>query len=188
MSQPNQWDQTAPASLPLVIRASPKAWRGMLVLSIVLVLLCVFTLFLDPADSVWKLSPGVARGIAIFGIVFFGAGVGLALAKLRQKEPEAVIDAEGIIDNTMQSGVGRIPWSEIAGLEFRPSTRQPFLKVYLRDPDAVIARLSGRKAAVAKINLRAGGTPINIVMGQTDPKPETVMATVRAIVPGLIRE
>ena len=53
--------------------------------------------------------------------------------KIFDSKPGLVIDAEGLIDNSSAAAAGRIPWTDIGGVNVFTMHRQRMLTIELRD-------------------------------------------------------
>src|SRR5688572_32327146 len=69
-------------------------------------------LFLN-ADDVRPHSPLFVKAVAVVCVGFFGLIAVKAGAKLFDRSPGLIIDAEGLVDNSGGLAAGRIPWSNI---------------------------------------------------------------------------
>ena len=99
-------------------------------------------------------------------IVFFGAGVPIAVWQIFDSRPRLIIDENGINDRTM--GVGLIPWSEIEDAYVMSIERNDFICLVVRDPSLWIHKLSPLQKAMASTNLKLGFTELNVNLSGID--------------------
>lgn len=185
----SQTPQHPQLSLPIEIRTSRQRSWGLLFGSLCFVVGCLaLLLFQRPEDSLWQLAQGPRAVLLGGGALFFGFGVVLAFSRLVRNEPDAIIETTGIIDNGAESRAGLIAWSEIREIAYLPRPQVSYLKVYLHDPQAVIARMPRRMGWAARANSRAGRPLVTIVLHASDPTPDTVIGAIRALAPGLLKE
>ena len=102
-------------------------------------------------------------------VVGFGALAVLCLRTACDARPRLVIDDIGIEDRTL--GLGKIPWSAIAGARPAAQRNLPVLCLELRDEAIWFARLSGPRRLFAKRQERLGLTPflVNLLGTRISP-------------------
>jgi hypothetical protein len=95
--------------------------------------------------------------VGVFGLVAVGTG-----AKLFDMSPGLIIDAEGIVDNSIGIAAGRIPWSDIKRIRTSTSEKRGFLTIEVHDPQKYIRRARWVKRVAVTQNMRFFGSPIHI--------------------------
>ena len=93
-------------------------------------------LFLNP-DYVRRRNPLFVKAVAVVCVGFFGLIAVQAGARLFDRSPGLIIDAEGIVDNSGGLAAGRIPWSDIKRIRTTTSAEQRFLTIEVRRGSAV---------------------------------------------------
>jgi len=143
---------------PIVIGNS--RWKYVLLLVVCLGFVAggVFILMMD------KSPKNLAGGWGC--IVFFGAGIPIAVWQIFDSRPRLIIDEHGINDRTM--GVGLIPWSEIEDAYVMSIERNDFICLVVRDPSLWIHKLSPLQKAMASTNLKLGFTELNVNLSGID--------------------
>lgn len=134
---------------------------------------------------------GIGGGVAT---LLLGAMTVFTASRLFSREPGLVLDHEGIIDNSSYSSVGRIPWSEIAGVRVVTppvvrrspaaiSIRPPrFLVVDVRDPQRFIDGASTLKRWFLRANAAGLGSPVAISPSSVDIDTAALALYIRRIV------
>ena len=100
--------------------------------------------------------------VTVFGILFFGYAVVIAIQRLVRPQPLVILNREGITDNASAGAVGLVRWSEIAGIGISNVSRQRFVVVTVNDPEQLLARLPPAKAALVGLNTGLTSAPVNI--------------------------
>ena len=113
---------------------------------------------------------GTAVGwIGIVGVIFFGVATVVGIVQGSRRGPRLTIDAHGIHDRTL--GVGVIEWPDIINAEPYGVARQPFVALHLRDPSKYLARASGFKRFLARLNRGGGLSPFSVNLVGLDADP-----------------
>ena len=115
--------------------------------------------------------------VGLVGFIFFGLGVIVGLVQGLRRAPRLTIDDQGVHDRTL--GVGIIAWSDILRAEPYGVAQQPFVGLYLRDPDKYLARASTSKKLLARLNAGAG-FPLSINLAGLDADPGVVAEMIMA--------
>ncbi len=146
------------------IPASKKKLIQVLIGGVFLVAASVFMLISDHVSSNYFLRiPYVKNGIAIVGILFFGAGIFAIFKKLRSKKAGLIISDKGIIDNTSALNVGLISWSDIEEIVSTKVMSQEFLTLIVKNPEEYIARQpNAMRRKAMQLNFKSYGSPIQI--------------------------
>ena len=105
-------------------------------------------------------------------IVFFGAGVPIAVWQIFDSRPRLMIDEHGINDRTM--GVGLIPWSEIEDAYVKSIERNDFICLVVRDPSLWMHKVSPVKKAMVAANLKLGFTELNVNLSGVDVSTQQI--------------
>lgn len=103
---------------------------------------------------------GIVVGIAC--VVFFGLGFLYGLYRLINRQPSIIMNKEGITDNSSLSGAGRVKWTEIQDIRMYVYLGQKMIGLFLYDNDQFIARQSGLKKYIARMNRKLVPTSVNI--------------------------
>ena len=111
----------------------------------------------------------VVGWVGIVGVIFFGAATVVGIVQGARRGPRLTIDTDGIHDRTL--GVGVIEWSDITSAEPYGVARQPFVALQLRDPSKYLARATGLKRFLARLNRRSGLSPFSVNLVGLDAGP-----------------
>ena len=112
------------------------------------------------------------------GIPFFGLCFLFAAYKLLVRKPAIIISNEGLVDNASAVGAGFLRWEEIEEIFVHEYVGQRMLGIVVKDPVAVIARQSGFKKAMAKLNGGVVGTSFNIPQVSLPMPVEELLSTI----------
>jgi hypothetical protein len=113
---------------------------------------------------------GTAVGrVGIIGVIFFGAATVVGIVQGARRGPRLTIDTDGIHDRTL--GVGVIEWADITRAEPYGVARQPFVGLQLRDPSKYLARATGLKRFLARLNRSSGLSPFSVNLVGLDAEP-----------------
>ena len=107
-------------------------------------------------------SPWLFRGVAITGLVFFGACGVVAARKLFDDRPGLVIGPEGITDHASGVAAGLVPWRDITGIGTYAVQGQRFVVLMVRDPDRYTERGNALVRMLNRANARMVGSPVSI--------------------------
>ena len=115
----------------------------------------------DPAGAKWWLG--------IVTVIFGGVGAVVGIVQGSRRGPRLTIDDDGVHDRML--GMGTIAWGDITGVEPYGVAGQPFIGLTLRDPTRYLARASGFKRFLARLNGGPGmpGISLNLVGLDADP-------------------
>jgi len=111
----------------------------------------------------------VVGWVGIVGVIFFGAATVVGIVQGARRGPRLTLDAHGVHDRTL--GVGVIEWSDITNAEPYGVARQPFVALHVRDASKYLARASGLKRFLARLNRRSGLTPFSVNLVGLDADP-----------------
>jgi hypothetical protein len=100
--------------------------------------------------------------VGIFSMIFFGFGFIYFLYRLMNRQPSIIMNKEGIIDNSSYFGAGRLKWTEIQDIKLHRFKGQKFIGLELHDTDQFLARQSGLKKYVMRMNKGLVQSPVNI--------------------------
>ncbi len=116
--------------------------------------------------SIWILFNAtfsmLAKGIALAGVLFFGATLIVSLKILISYTTGLVIDEQGVTFNTTGLNVGLIKWEDILSIERMNVAGQQFLNIQVSNPEEYISRTKGIKQKTLKMNYNMYGTPLSI--------------------------
>ena len=107
-------------------------------------------------------NPTIIKIAGIAGVLFFGATGIFGIKKMFENNVGLLIDDNGIIDNTNASSVGLIKWSDITEIKTEQVMSTKFLLIYTKDPNGILAKVTGIKRKLMAGNLKMYGTPISI--------------------------
>ncbi len=172
---------TAPARLSIPL--SKTSILALLVGALAFVALGAWMLTFSDAEILQQrrlANPLAFRGIAITGVVFFGACGAVAVRKLLDDRPGLVIGPEGVTDHASGVAAGLVPWRDITGIESHVLQGQRFVVLRLRDP----ARYAGRGNALVRMlhraNTRMVGSPVSISANALKISYDELLATLDA--------
>lgn len=92
-------------------------------------------------------------------IIFFGLCGLYILVKLFDSKPGLILDSEGIHDNSSAVAADLIRWKEIKGIEVDSVLLNKFIRIDLKDPEALIARHTGVKKWLMQMNYKQYDSP-----------------------------
>jgi hypothetical protein len=107
-------------------------------------------------------NPTIIKIAGIAGVLFFGATGIYGFKKMFENNVGLLIDDNGIIDNTNASSIGLIKWSDITEIKTEQVMSTKFLLIYTKDPNGILAKVTGIKRKLMVGNLKMYGTPISI--------------------------
>ncbi|MBL8170301.1 MAG: hypothetical protein JNJ50_19235 [Acidobacteria bacterium] len=137
------------------------------------------------AIGIWMLAfPAEEIGLddtlaAYIGIPFFGFCGLFFLSRLLWPKPAVVVDEAGLLDNASACGVGLIPWTEIRDVRIASFMNQPFLAVYVADPEKYLRRANPLKRAIMRANQSWVGTVSNIPLSALSISADELHSVVR---------
>jgi hypothetical protein len=133
-----------------------------------------------PYGGLLSLPRWSSLAIAIVCVIFFGFCWVYALLRLVRRSPVLVIDADGIDECGSALGVGRLHWSEVAGVGVETFMGQSFLTIQVHDPAAIIARRPRILRPLFRFNHRVTGSPINVPASILPAPPEVIRGRIEA--------
>jgi hypothetical protein len=107
-------------------------------------------------------NPTIIKIAGIAGVLFFGATGFYGIKKMFENNVGLLIDDNGIIDNTNASSIGLIKWSDIMEIKTEQVMSTKFLLIYTKDPNGILAKVTGIKRKLMAGNLKMYGTPVSI--------------------------
>jgi len=120
-------------------------------------------------EALDKLFTGAAfvlypiAGIAIAGIA---AAAVFTFRNLRDTSPGFTVDDTGFTDNSSAVSAGFIPWSDVEGIDERSILGQQYIRVRVKNPDALIERQKGAfKRFIMRRNYRSFQAAVSITAG-----------------------
>ena len=116
-------------------------------------------------------SAVVWMGVA--AVVFFGVGAVVGIVQGTRRGPRLTLDADGVHDRTL--GVGVIAWPDIAGVAPYLVAQKPFVGLHLREPAKYVARASGLKQLLVRLNAGSGMPPFSLNLAGLDADPTQVV-------------
>jgi len=128
----------------------------------------------------------IAKGsfqITIFGlliVVVFGFCLLRLSFLLFARKSSLVISESGIFDNGSAIAAGFIPWAEIEGIYVPPFSSEAFMRIFVRDIENILARLSSWKVRIMRLNSSLTGSYINVPVGVLRINREELIALMRA--------
>lgn len=111
--------------------------------------------------------------VTVLGIictVFFGLCLSYYIYRSIHKKPAIVVNAEGIRDHSSYSSGGFIPWTDIREVSLYNYMNQHFIGIHLHDTEQYIAKQSGFKKLLMKMNSRIVDAPVSISDNGIDMK------------------
>ena len=137
---------------------------GLFGLSLMFVLIGIWTAFYAPIVNVEILNNNIIRkSIGLLSIIFFG-GMGILLAKkLFENKYGIKINEEGIYDNSSSLNSGLIKWENIERIEKSKVVNQNFIRIIVNNPNDFVDRQKNiLKRKNVEINFKNFGSPIQI--------------------------
>jgi len=108
-------------------------------------------------------QPGLIRAIGIPGLSLFGIIAVYLVVKLFDKKPGLIIDADGLIDNSSGTSVGRIEWADITEIKTSNIMSNKSILLMTDQPDKYIEKAKNRIAKRAMIsNHKMSKSPLSI--------------------------
>lgn len=103
--------------------------------------------------------------LLVLGGPFFVASTAFMGYRYLNPVPALVVDEEGFTDNVSLTNLGRVAWTEVAGIEFGEQMGVQQLRLTFEDPDRVLQNIGGVKGAYLRFNRRMmsghGAIPIH---------------------------
>ncbi|VVE43338.1 hypothetical protein PIN31115_04247 [Pandoraea iniqua] len=106
-------------------------------------------------------------------IVFFGAGIPIALWQLFDGRPRLQIDGNGILDRRL--GVGPIPWSEITGAYLKSAAGNAFICLDVKDPEKWRQKMSKAQRMLVAGNVMLGYTALVLNVSDVKEDPAAIL-------------
>lgn len=152
------------------------------VVSSVLVATFLWVLTLDAeaiAERPYMIDPALERGLAVFGIVLFGALATLNLRKLLDRRPGLVLSAEGLEDRSTFVAIGFVPWSDITGVDSYRALGQRTLVLKVADPKKYLGGGNAVARYLRRSNLKLCGSPVTITTATLKIRYDNLMAEIQ---------
>lgn len=137
-----------------------KLWSMVIAASLFVLLGFIFILYPDSFRT--RLIP---RGnwVIVLGFtiqIVFGYFIGTLVPRLRNKDSGLLIDRSGIIDQSTEFSVGKIPWEGVKSIYKKKMAGSKFMLVEVKDPDFFIEKAEKKTLKKAlRRNFRIFGTP-----------------------------
>jgi len=167
--QSSQTSATVSGAFPVTFRVAPgKLKHGLLIAGLLTVIGLWLILFSGPS---------VAHGeIAGFANLALAAGLAaVAARRARDPRPLLVLDRGGIWYRDW--GLEPVPWDQVAGVTLGGSRLQSFACLEIKDPEALLQRLSPEQRRKAESNRLVRPPRLLVPNGALDaPLPEIVTA------------
>jgi len=152
------------------IYSSKKKAFLLLIYGIILVALNIY-LYIS-ADDLTRSStqnPTTYRLIAVFGCLFFGAGLFMSIKMLLKSRLMLVIDHKGINLKPTDPSTEILPWNEILSFEKAKIRSTKFLIVHVKKPYSYLEKEhSILRGMVLAFNLEKYKSPLNIGVSSMD--------------------
>jgi hypothetical protein len=100
--------------------------------------------------------------IGVASILFFGACFLFGVFRLLSNKPGLILTADGFEDYSSFIGGQFIKWQEVEGIDSLQVQKQNFIRVFLKDPNNIIAKAKGLRKFAMKMNYKFYGSPIHI--------------------------
>jgi hypothetical protein len=137
-----------------------KAKIGLSLFGAVLFVLASYYMLTGPVGG--HFSPAIVRGVAIAGLLFFGAIAVLSGRKLFDRAPGLIVDENGITDRSNATSVGFIDWNDVTGVTVEQVMTTRFLLIHVQNPHHYIEKAGSFRRRLLAANFRRYGTPISI--------------------------
>ncbi len=119
-----------------------------------LILILIAGVFYGVAESIGNMQLLWLKIICIISIIIFGLCLLFYIKALINRKPALIVTDEGIIDHSSYIYAGMVKWKQIEHIDFINYGGQVFLGIYTYDPELIIARTSGFKSILNKVNTR----------------------------------
>ncbi|MGC7411199.1 STM3941 family protein [Pandoraea pneumonica] len=123
-----------------------------------------------------RMSEEMTKLVGWASIVFFGAGIPIALRRLFDGQPRLQIDSNGILDGTL--GVGLIPWSDITGAHIKSMFGNAFVCLEVKAPEKWLEKMSSHKRKFAAANVKLGYTALVLNVSDLSEDPKQIEALI----------
>jgi len=100
--------------------------------------------------------------IGMASIIFFGACFLFGLIRLFSNKPGLILTKEGFEDHSSFINGHYIGWQEVENIDYLQVQNQKFIRVVLKDPEALIKKAKGLQKFVMRMNYRFYGSPVHI--------------------------
>lgn len=149
---------------PILLYTSRKKSFGILLLAL-LMTACAGFVFLK-ADDFSRYDPLVVRIVGAVGVLFFGFGVFVAIARSVKNRLFLVIDGAGIDVDPPHAPRGRIPWGEIDGFSTVSIHGTKIIVIHVKNPFYWIEHEANAvRRKMMEFNVNYCGSPFNIGAG-----------------------
>ena len=142
--------------------SSPRIVIAVSKTKIVIILLAGLVLVAVGVALIYQDSDPIAKTIGWASVIFFGACLIMGLIKLFDSKPGLIIDETGISDNSLSIKTGAIRWEDILEIDEINIHNQSFIRIYLKEPERHIEKLSGPSKKMAQLNHKLYGSPYSI--------------------------
>ncbi len=120
------------------------------------------------ADNMPRYNPIFLRIVGIAGILFFGFGIYVSIARLVKNQLILIIDSIGINVNPKKSLSERIEWKNIDGFSEIKINSAKIIVIEVHNPDYWIENEeSAVRKKMMEFNVNYCGSPFNITAGAT---------------------
>ena len=150
-------------------------------------LVAAATAVLGVAAGMWLLVIGGTAN-SVFGVVvllFSGVSGGNALRRLLRPRPLLVATRGGIDDRGSIVAAGFLPWPEIGSIDVLPARGGGVLVIGVRDPEAVLARVTPARARVGRAQAGRLGSPVVLPPTVLPVPADELAADLERLRPGL---
>ena len=117
--------------------------------------------------------------VGLLNVVVFGFCLLRFSFLLFARKSALVIGESGIFDNGSAIAVGFIP-GEMEGIYVPPFSSEAFMRIFVRDIENILARLSSWKVRIMRLNSSLTGSYINVPVGVLRITREELIALMRA--------
>ena len=158
--------------MPGAIELRLQPWR-----SVLLILLCAGFVAVG-----WWMAGDPARDrpeLKWWGwgfVTVFGLGLPLGVREMFRRGPRLVLSSAGIDDRA--SGLGLIPWSEIADIQVAELDKDRYLMLTMRDPDTWEAQRPAASRVLSRLDRAIGLKGIPITISGLDMRADDIIAEV----------
>ncbi|MBO0453695.1 STM3941 family protein [Candidatus Enterococcus murrayae] len=144
-----------------VVYQSKRKQIGLSLLGLFMVLMSLFIFLAGAADKQY-----LVMIVGVIGCVFFGACEVFIIKQVFKGKELVVLTVEGFYDysSALATKKSLIHWSDVRTIESTRMVNQDFVSVYLKDPDAFLAKVSSFQRKAIKANSKMGYGEINITL------------------------
>lgn len=110
-------------------------------------------------------------------VVVFGLALVFLVRRLFDPKPALVLDAQGLVDRSSASAVGRVDWAEVTEIAAQGEGPNRLIVIDVADREDLLARLPSGRRKLVQASKGVTGYPVNIpVAGLSLPEDDLLAA------------